>query len=80
MRLLKTISISLIVLLASNFAIAGSLYDKGLQAYEEQDYKKAIKIWEKSAKKDNSPEAMYNLALMYDQGQVVKRDAGNAEK
>jgi TPR repeat protein len=47
--------------------------DKGTIAYNKGDYNTAIKIFSKECK-DGQPNACYNLAIMYENGEGVKQD------
>ena len=50
-----------------------SAYQKASKLYKEGNFSESIKYWEIAAK-DNNPEALYFLGLMYHVGRGVKQD------
>lgn len=54
-------------------------FDRGLIAYQNQDYSKAFSLWKRSAR-SNNPAAMYNIALLYEQGKGVTQDDSKSQK
>lgn len=77
LTLLLVISFSLL------FSITGqagtTVYNKGLSAYQQQDYKVAEKYWKRSAKRGDAASA-YSLAMLYQQGKLGKVDLKKAKK
>lgn len=59
------------------YAEAMAIFQVALTYYDKQNYKSAFPIFEKLAK-DNIPEAQYNLALMYENGEGVKQNINKA--
>lgn len=54
-------------------------FDRGLRAYENQQYKKALSAWKRSARAENLT-AMYNIGLLYERGSGVSTSIPSAEK
>jgi len=54
-------------------------YGKGAYYFSKEDYKNAFKTWLPLANKDD-PAAQYSVALLYDQGNGVKKNKGKALK
>ena len=61
------------------FSLFAGDFEKGLKAYNQGDYKTAIKLWKPLAKQGD-PYAQYNLGLMYGNGRGVKQDYKEAVK
>ena len=59
-------------------ALAGDFED-GLVAYKNNDYKKAIELYQKAAEQGNA-EAQYKLGIMYQNGKGAKQDYKKAIK
>ena len=78
MRTTSTVLILIISLLLVGPAIAGPLED-ATKAYEEGDYEAAYSLFEPLAEQ-GSPEAQYNLVVMYRKGQGVPEDYSAAAK
>jgi TPR repeat protein len=62
----------------SSGALAGPS-EEGWAAYQRGDYATALKLWQPLAAQGNAF-AQSNLGFMYDSGQGVKRDLGEAAK
>lgn len=54
-------------------------FDRGLRAYENQQYKKALSAWKRSARAENLT-AMYNIGLLYERGSGVSVSLTSADK
>lgn len=67
------------LLLGVAAAPAWAQEDAGYEAYERGDYATAIREWRTEAEA-GSAEAQYNLAVLYDQGQGVASDKGQAAR
>lgn len=59
---------------------AREVYNKGVLAYRKKDYAKAFDHWMEAAEKGNQPEAMYQIGMLYANGEGVKQDITIAEE
>ncbi len=66
-------------LLASTAAGHAQDFQKGLDAFNKQDYASALREWRPLAEKGNAS-AQFNLGAMYDLGRGVPKDAKEASK
>ena len=67
------------LLLGSGGASWSGDFEKGLNAYEKEDYSTALREWTPLAEQGDAL-AQYNLGLMYDKGQGVPQDYKTAVK
>ncbi len=67
---MKKIVLAMTVLVAVLF---GGNFEDGVAAYNSKNYKKAAEFFQKAAEQGNAS-AQYNLGVMYDNGQGVKKD------
>jgi TPR repeat protein len=61
-------------------AEATQFYDQGISAYKRGEYTTAFVLWKKAAERGNQPEAMYQLGMLYANGEGVKQDITIAEE
>jgi TonB family protein len=72
-------SILMIVLLLTWGVAADASYWAGKKAYEKGDYEAALREWRPAADKGD-PRAQYWLGVLYDEGQGLPKDTGEAAK
>jgi TPR repeat protein len=76
-RLMKTLlSLLMSVLLFSSMAFAGS-NEEGFSALAGKDYPKALNLFQQGAKQGNA-EAEYQMALMFEKGQGIRKNESQA--
>ena len=70
-----------IVLMLALFAVPvfADDFQEGMDAANRGDFERAFEIWEPLAKRGSAP-AQFNLGLMYDKGEGVKRNYKMAVK
>ena len=80
MKIMKfiTLTLALIAVLLGGPVFAED-FQEGLDAANKGDFKTAYEKWEPLAKRGNGL-AQFNLGLMYDKGEGVKRDYKKAAK
>ena len=80
---MKTKQLTFLLSLTFLFLFSGSVYgddfDDGVDAYNKQDYKEAVRLFRLSAEQGTAA-AQHNLGLMYDNGQGVLQDYKEAVK
>jgi TPR repeat protein len=74
-RTLYLLSLTVFVLLLTSLAHAD--FQAGKDAYDQRDYETAFKEWQSLAEESEAL-AQYNLGVMYDKGQGVPQDDGQA--
>ena len=57
----------------AQFGLFKSALQKGYDAYDKEDYEKALQLWTKSAEKGNA-EAQYRLGRLYDRGEGTEEN------
>ena len=77
-NLFKYISLFIVTLVMSS-ATASADYQKGLDAYNAEDYATALREWRPLANQGLAS-AQYNLGVMYDNGRGVPQDDVEAYK
>ena len=74
MNILKIITkMFLVVLICLSSKISFADFETGLKAFNDGDYKNALKVWEPLAK-DGLSNAQYNVGLMHHNGLGTKQD------
>ena len=80
MKLTKTLLTSAL-LITSIFSLQSTAwadtpeqqFQQGVESYNKRDYQTAFKLWLPLAEQGNDDASQYNLGLMYENGQGVKR-------
>ena len=57
----------------AQFGLFKGALQKGYDAYDKEDYEKALQLWTKSAEKGNA-EAQYRLGRLYDRGEGTEEN------
>ncbi len=71
--------ICLVIWIAFSATAWADAFDDGLAAYQSQDYSGALRHWQEAAGQGNA-RAMLNLGVMYDRGQGIAENDGEAVK
>ena len=78
-RLIRIIYLTLAVLLGTTGTSWGADYNKGMEAYQSDDFATALREWKPLAE-FGLPNAQFNLGWMYHKGQGVLQDYKTAVK